>query len=96
MKAINVSELKANLSKYLRLASRGTRVVVKDRDEPIAELGPVAADARSWRARLTETGRLRPGTQDWGTLRVSRLKRRVDIQAALRAVREDPGEVRRR
>jgi antitoxin (DNA-binding transcriptional repressor) of toxin-antitoxin stability system len=96
MKAINVSELKANLSKYLRLASRGTRVVVKDRDEPIAELGPVSADARSWRARLTEMGRLRPGTQDWGTLRVSRIRRRVDIQAALRAVREDPSEVRRR
>jgi antitoxin (DNA-binding transcriptional repressor) of toxin-antitoxin stability system len=96
MKAINVSELKANLSKYLRLASRGTRVVVKDRDEPIAEIGPAAPDARSWRARLIETGRLRPGTQQWGRLRVSRLGRRVDIQAALRAVRDESSEVRRR
>jgi antitoxin (DNA-binding transcriptional repressor) of toxin-antitoxin stability system len=96
MKAINVTELKANLSRYLRMASRGTRIVVKDRDEPIAELGPVTADAHSWRIRLAEAGRLRLGTQDWGKLRLSRLRQPVDIQASLRAVREDPSEVRRR
>jgi antitoxin (DNA-binding transcriptional repressor) of toxin-antitoxin stability system len=96
MKAINVTELKANLSKYLRLASRGTPIVVKDRDEPIAQLGPPPAVARSWHTRLVEAGRLNPGTQDWGSLRVSRLRKRVDVQAALREVREDPSEVRRR
>jgi antitoxin (DNA-binding transcriptional repressor) of toxin-antitoxin stability system len=96
MKSINVSELKANLSKYLRLASRGTRIVVRDRDEPLAEIGPLAGGAESWRDRLARTGRLRPGTQDWSTLRLSRLETPVDVQASLRAVREDPGEVRRR
>jgi antitoxin (DNA-binding transcriptional repressor) of toxin-antitoxin stability system len=96
MKAIRVSELKAELSKYLRMASRGTRVIVKDRDEPIAQLGPVAPDAQAWHVRLAAAGRLRPGTQDWATLRLSRLERSVDIQSSLRAVREDPGEVRRR
>jgi antitoxin (DNA-binding transcriptional repressor) of toxin-antitoxin stability system len=96
MKAINVSELKANLSKYLRMASRGTRIVVKDRDEPIAELGPLPKDSPSWRTRLAEAGRLRLGTQDWEKLRVSRLQRPVDIQGSLQAVREDPSEVRGR
>jgi antitoxin (DNA-binding transcriptional repressor) of toxin-antitoxin stability system len=96
MKAIRVSELKARLSKYLRMASRGERIVVKDRDEPIAELGPPPADARSWRERLAREGRLRLGTQDWSHLQLSRLDRRVDVQAALSAVREDPGEIRRR
>jgi len=96
MKAISVTELKANLSKYLRMASRGTRIVVKDRDEPIAQLGPLPAGTQSWRTRLVEAGRLRLGTQEWGKLRVSRLEQRVDIQASLRAVREDPSEVRRR
>jgi antitoxin (DNA-binding transcriptional repressor) of toxin-antitoxin stability system len=96
MKVINVSELKAHLSKYLRLASRGTRITVKDRDEPVAQLGPLEADGVSWRDRLAREGRLRPGTQDWGKLRISRLHRRVDIQASLGAVREDPSEVRRR
>jgi antitoxin (DNA-binding transcriptional repressor) of toxin-antitoxin stability system len=95
MKAINVSELKAHLSKYLRLASRGARIVVKDRDEPIAQLGPPQGEALSWRDRLAREGRLRLGTQDWAKVAVSKLDRRVDIQASLRAVREDPSEVRR-
>jgi antitoxin (DNA-binding transcriptional repressor) of toxin-antitoxin stability system len=96
MKTINVTELKANLSRYLRLASRGARIVVKDRDEPIAQLGPLERDAGSWRERLTRTGRLRPGLQDWTSLKLTRLATPVDVQAALRAVREDPSEVRRR
>jgi antitoxin (DNA-binding transcriptional repressor) of toxin-antitoxin stability system len=96
MKAINVSELKAHLSRYLRLASRGTRIVVKDREEPIAQLGPPQGESLSWRERLASEGRLRIGTQDWAKLRISRLERTVDIQGSLRAVREDPHEVRRR
>jgi antitoxin (DNA-binding transcriptional repressor) of toxin-antitoxin stability system len=96
MKAINVTELKANLSKYLRLASRGTRIVVKDRDEPIAQLGPLPAGLEAWHARLAQSGRLRPGTQDWSRLKISPPGRPIDVQAALRDVREDPSEVRRR
>jgi len=96
MKAINVTELKSHLSRYLRLASRGRRILVQDRDEPIAELGPPQAASASWRDRLARDGRLRPGSQNWGALTISTLGRRVDIQASLRAVREDPDEVRRR
>jgi antitoxin (DNA-binding transcriptional repressor) of toxin-antitoxin stability system len=96
MKSIKVTELKAHLSHYLRLAARGARIVVKDRDEPVAQLGPPDGEATDWRERLARDGRLRLGTQDWGRLRVSRPGRRADIQAALRAVREDPSEVRRR
>jgi len=96
MKAIKVTELKAHLSKYLRLASRGASFVVKDRDEPVAQLGPLQAEALSWRDRLARQGRLRLGTQRWGDLEISKLERRLDIQASLRAVREDPSEVRGR
>ena len=49
MKAINVTELKANLSKYLRMASRGSRIVVKDRDKPVAQIGPLDKEALPWR-----------------------------------------------
>jgi antitoxin (DNA-binding transcriptional repressor) of toxin-antitoxin stability system len=95
MKAINVSELKSNLSKYLRMASRGTRIVVKDREESIAELGPLQGEPLGWRERLAREGRLRPGTQDWKSLKISRLNRPIDIQASLAAVREEGREVRR-
>ena len=96
MKTINVSELKAHLSRYLRVAGRGTPIVIKDRDEPIAQLGPPQGEASSWRERLAREGRLRLGTQKWGDVKISKLERRVDIQASLRAVREEPSEVRRR
>ncbi len=96
MKAIKVTELKAHLSKYLRQASRGAQILVKDRDEPLAQIGPPADTTGSWRDRLASQGRLRRGSQDWGSLRISKPGRRVDIQRALQDIREDAGEVRRR
>ena len=95
MKSINVTELKANLSKYLRMAARGSRIIVKDRDEPVAQIGPLEKDALPWRDRLVREGRLRRGTQNWDKLKVSRLDVSTDVQASLRAVREDSNEVRR-
>lgn len=91
-----MSELKAHLSKYLRLASRGVHIVVKDRDEPIAQLGPPRSPAVSWRHRLADGGRLRLGTQKWEDLVISRPGRVIDIQSSLDSVREDPSEIRRR
>jgi antitoxin (DNA-binding transcriptional repressor) of toxin-antitoxin stability system len=96
MKAINVTELKAHLSKYLRQASRGARIVVKDRDEAIAQIGPPVGGPETWQDRLAAQGRLRLGSQEWKTLRVSMLEASIDIQESLRAVREEPGDVRRR
>jgi hypothetical protein len=84
------------MSRYLRMASRGTRIVVTDRKDPIAQVGPPEAAARSWHDRLAQEGRLRLGSQAWERLEISALDRPVDIQASLRAVREDSGEVRRR
>jgi antitoxin (DNA-binding transcriptional repressor) of toxin-antitoxin stability system len=96
MKVINVTELKAHLSRYLWLGSRGTLVVVKDREEPIAQLGPPQGEALTWRERLSREGGLRLGTQDWAKLEISKLHPPVDIQSSLRAVREDASEARRR
>jgi antitoxin (DNA-binding transcriptional repressor) of toxin-antitoxin stability system len=96
MKAIKVTELKAHLSRYLRQASRGSRIQIKDRDEPIAQLGPPDVRATSWRDRLANAGRLRPGSQAWSQLQISPSRRPVDIQASLRAVREDGDPIRRR
>ena len=67
MKTVGVAELRQNLSKYLRDIERGERIVVTDRNRPVAELGPppavgVALDrliaagrvARPLRTRLPE------------------------------------------
>lgn len=37
---VGVAELRQNLSVYLRRVSRGERLVVTDRNRPVAELGP--------------------------------------------------------
>lgn len=38
--SVGVAELRQNLSAYLRRVSRGERLVVTDRNRPVAELGP--------------------------------------------------------
>jgi antitoxin (DNA-binding transcriptional repressor) of toxin-antitoxin stability system len=40
MKAVGIKQLKARLSEYVRLARAGETILVSDRDEVVAELGP--------------------------------------------------------
>lgn len=49
MKSVGIKQLKARLSEYVRLARSGELILVSDRDELVAELGPV-------RHRLPEPG----------------------------------------
>jgi prevent-host-death family protein len=42
-KSVGVAELRQNLSAYLRRVSQGERLVVTDRNRPVAELGPAPA-----------------------------------------------------
>jgi prevent-host-death family protein len=37
---VGVAELRQNLSKYLRRVENGERLLVTDRNKPVAELGP--------------------------------------------------------
>jgi len=39
-RTVGVAELRQNLSRYLRLVERGERLLVTDRNLPVAELGP--------------------------------------------------------
>ena len=40
MNTVGVAELRQNLSRYLRRVARGERLIVTDRNRPVAELGP--------------------------------------------------------
>jgi prevent-host-death family protein len=40
MTTVGVAQLRQNLSEYLRRVERGERLVVTDRNRPVAELGP--------------------------------------------------------
>lgn len=41
MRSVGIKQLKARLSHYVRLARSGEFILVSDRDEVVAELGPV-------------------------------------------------------
>lgn len=43
MRAVNIADLKNNLSRYLNEVRRGGEVVVKDRNNPIARIIPLGA-----------------------------------------------------
>jgi len=54
---VGVGELRQNLSRYLRRVERGERLVVTDRNRPVAELGPLSS-AGGELDRLVAEGRV--------------------------------------
>lgn len=59
MKAVGVGELRQNLSTYLQRVKEGERVIVTDRNRPVAELGPLR-DRESALDALIAEGRAKP------------------------------------
>ena len=62
--AVSVSELKANLSRYLREVRRGGEIQVTDRGTPVARLVPPAQPDDAHLAQLIKSGVLRVGHGD--------------------------------
>jgi antitoxin (DNA-binding transcriptional repressor) of toxin-antitoxin stability system len=89
MKTIKIAKLKANLSKVLKEVQAGESVTVFDRDHAVAEIKAVSAAPEDVWRRLAREGKVKLGTQDWGSLKLKRLGRRVPIDEILRWVRED-------
>jgi prevent-host-death family protein len=85
--SVGVGELRQNLSKFLRRVERGERIVVTDRNRPVAELGPLR-DGQSALERLVAEGRVRPPQHDLD-FKPIKLKGRYSASDALRDVRGD-------
>jgi antitoxin (DNA-binding transcriptional repressor) of toxin-antitoxin stability system len=96
MSAVNISELKDNLSHYLRRVRRGETILVRDRDRVIARIEPAgpadsgAAGDEAWLDELERRGALHRGR---GGLPVDWLEGRpavaADVVAALLSDREE-------
>ncbi|MBI2377859.1 MAG: type II toxin-antitoxin system prevent-host-death family antitoxin [Deltaproteobacteria bacterium] len=93
MKAVSVTQLKAELSKYLKAVRRGTEVQILERGVPIARLvGMPAPGTDSERVeRLVRSGILRPGRGDARPLLVRPpiAAPGADVSGALADDRED-------
>lgn len=55
---VGVGELRQNLSKYLRRVEKGERLVVTDRNKPVAQLGPPPTSSRL--DELIAEGKVKP------------------------------------
>jgi antitoxin (DNA-binding transcriptional repressor) of toxin-antitoxin stability system len=94
MRSVRIGELKTHLSRYLRIVRKGTRLLVMDRDTPVAEIGPITAErtaATSRRDDLIRRGVLVPAPRASMTLDDlgPPIRCRGDALAALRADRDE-------
>lgn len=66
MRSVSVTDLKARLSRYLRMVKRGGEVLVVERGVPVARLvGARGAEVEDeWVSRLVREGVLTPGSGD--------------------------------
>ncbi len=62
---VGVRELRQNLSRYLARARRGQRVIVTERNRPIAVLAPLPENEDPL-ARLVAEGKVRPAARPLG------------------------------
>jgi antitoxin (DNA-binding transcriptional repressor) of toxin-antitoxin stability system len=96
MDAVNIAELKARLSHYLRLVRRGQPILVRDRDRVIARIEPAGDEdaSRGDDARLLRDlearGIVRRGRGGLSrSALAARPKVRADVVAALLAERDE-------
>jgi prevent-host-death family protein len=59
-RTVGVAELRQNLSKYLGRVERGERLIVTDRNRPVAELGPPATEGAALNRLIAEGRVARP------------------------------------
>jgi prevent-host-death family protein len=85
---VGIAELRQNLSKYLRRVEAGERLVVTDRNKPVAELGPPPTTGSAL-DRLIAEGKVRPPKSRRGF--PEPLKMGSDPEAATRALEEVRG-----
>lgn len=87
-KTVGVAELRQNLSRYLREVARGERLLVTDRNRPVAELGPPSTSGADLDRLIAEGRVTRPARRQLP----KPLRLEGDLHALSRAVDEIRGE----
>jgi prevent-host-death family protein len=88
---VGVRELRQELSRYLRRVRRGERLVVTDRNRPVAVLAPLPEDEDPL-ARLVAEGRATPPVRRGLDVRPVKLSDPYAASRALEEVRGDGSE----
>jgi prevent-host-death family protein len=88
-RTVGIAELRQNLSRHIRRVQNGERLVVTDRNRPVAELGPPPSTGEGL-DRLIAEGKVRPPRRSGPRPRP--LKLEGDPYALSRALDEVRGE----
>jgi prevent-host-death family protein len=92
MKAVNIAQLKDNLSSYLKQVRNGEEMIVCDRNVPVARLVPWIADEEDEVQALALQGVLRVGegpiSEAFWTMRAPKVSRQA-LRAATDAERDE-------
>jgi len=94
MKAVNIADLKNNLSKYMLAVKQGEEILVKDRNRPVAKIVPLshAEDEAAELLALAAEGKVRlPGGEATAIEEIlqARLPRvKADVSRLLREERD--------
>ena len=75
--SVNIAELKAKLSQYLRQVRSGGEVVVMDRDRPVARLLPYVEPSRKPKLNIRKAARPVRAIESLQLPPIKRLKRDV-------------------
>lgn len=87
---VGIAELRQNLSKYLRRVEEGERLVVTDRNRPVAELGPPPTTGSAL-DRLIAEGKVNPPKHPGPLPEPLKLPPGADPEAGTRALEEVRG-----
>lgn len=60
MTTVGIAELRQNLARYLKRAQKGERLVITDRNRPVAELAPPPSSGRALDRLIAEGRVVRP------------------------------------
>lgn len=92
MPSVPITELKANLAKYVRMARRGVEVQVLERGVPVARLVGVykgVGDEALAVERLVSAGVVRSGSGGMRALLERRIRASADLTGAIAEERTD-------
>lgn len=94
MRAVNIADLKNNLSRYLDEVRQGEEVLIKDRNKPLAKIVPLSlGDDEAEMIRLAAEGKIRLPEIDRGVLesfwKLPLPKVSVDVSLLIREERDE-------
>lgn len=87
---VKIGVLKNELSKYLRLVNEGVKVIVCDRNNPIAEIVPLSnSPQETWLEEQVKLGRITPGSKTGQGFYFPGIKRKIDKEKFRKILEEE-------